>query len=61
MGNHKEHPKYNVISMRLTDKEKAFLSEMLRDTRKSVSTLMRDAMSQYSSFITGSSSRSNNF
>jgi predicted transcriptional regulator len=59
MGKYKENPKYNVISIRLNDKEKAFLNEMLRDTRKSVSTLMREAMNQYASFITGSSSRAN--
>jgi predicted transcriptional regulator len=56
MRKYKENPKYNVISIRLNDKEKAFLTEMLRDTRKSVSMLMREAMNQYTSYITGSSS-----
>ena len=47
MGKYKESPKYNVLSIRITDDEKAAIDEMIRDTRKSVSMLMREAMLQY--------------
>jgi hypothetical protein len=48
MGNYKEHPKYNVISIRITDGEKAFFEDMKRKTRKNISMLMREAMQHYS-------------
>jgi hypothetical protein len=57
MGKYKENPKYNVLSIRVTNEEKAFLSEMIRDTHKSVSIIMREAMRQYTSYINGPSSR----
>jgi predicted transcriptional regulator len=57
MGKYKENPKYNVLSIRVTNEEKAFLNEMIRDTQKSVSMLMREAMRQYTSFINGTPSR----
>jgi predicted transcriptional regulator len=57
MGKYKENPKYNVLSIRVTNEEKAFLNEMIRDTQKSVSMIMREAMRQYTSFINGTPSR----
>ncbi len=47
MGSMKESPRYNVVSLRLSDEEKAGLDAVTRLTRKSVSTIMRDALEQY--------------
>jgi predicted DNA-binding protein len=57
MGKCKENPKYNVLSIRLTDEEKVFMGEMMRTTNKNVSTIMREAMLHYTTFIDGTSSR----
>ena len=57
MGKYKESPKYNILSIRVTHEEKAFLDEMIRDTQKSVSIIMREAMRQYTSFFNGTPSR----
>jgi hypothetical protein len=48
MGKYKECPKYNVISMRISDEEKLALEEMTRLSSMSISTLMREAMLLYS-------------
>jgi len=45
---HKEHPRYNVVSLRVTDAEKAALEEVTRRTRKSLSKVMREAIMLYS-------------
>lgn len=47
MGKYKQNPKYNVISIRLTDDEKAAMDEVSRYTRKSMSVLIREAIQQY--------------
>lgn len=47
MGNFKEKPKYNVISMRVSDEEKLALEELMRRSRKSISRLLREAIQQY--------------
>lgn len=44
MGRMKESPRYNVISMRVSDEERKHLESLVRDTSKSVSELMREAM-----------------
>lgn len=44
MARMKENPRYNVISMRVSDKERIQLESLVRHTRKSVSELMREAM-----------------
>jgi predicted DNA-binding protein len=44
MGKIKEQPRYNVISMRISDEEKEALEQVRRMTRKSVSDIMREAM-----------------
>ena len=44
MGRMKERPRYNVISLRISDEEKKALEQVTRITRKSVSDLMREAM-----------------
>ena len=43
MGEMKEHPRYNVISLRFSDAEMELLKEMTRETHLSRSDLMRDA------------------
>ncbi len=44
----KEYPRYNVVSLRITDAEKAALDEIMRRTRKSLSMVMREAILLYS-------------
>ncbi|GAM09187.1 hypothetical protein OR1_01461 [Geobacter sp. OR-1] len=44
MGKMRENPRYNVISMRISDDERATLDEIMYSTNKSVSQLMREAM-----------------
>lgn len=44
MGRMREHPRYNVISMRVSDEERAILEEIMQTTNKSVSQIMREAM-----------------
>jgi uncharacterized protein (DUF1778 family) len=51
MGKYKEKTRNNVLSIRVTDDEKAVLDEMAQNTRKSTSTLMREAISFYSSIM----------
>jgi predicted transcriptional regulator len=46
-----------VLSIRLTDEEKVFMGEMMRTTQKSVSTIMREAMFHYTTFMDGTASR----
>jgi hypothetical protein len=57
MGKYKENPRYNVLSIRVTNEEMAVIDEMKRDTQKSVSILMREAMHQYTSIVDGASDR----
>lgn len=47
MGKYKEKPKYNVVSMRITDEEKATLTRMTLQSCKSISGLMREAIHLY--------------
>ena len=51
MGKCKEYPKYNVISMRVTDEEKLALEEMTRNSSKSISSMMREAIMLYSPLL----------
>lgn len=44
MGRMRENPRYNVVSMRISDEERAMLDEIMYTTNKSVSQLMREAM-----------------
>jgi len=55
MAKCKENTKYNVLSIRVTNQEKAAIDEMTRTTRKSISMLMREAMQQYTLFSDGTS------
>jgi predicted DNA-binding protein len=40
----RENPRYNVISMRVSDEEREQLENLVRRTHKSVSDIMREAM-----------------
>jgi predicted DNA-binding protein len=40
----RENPRYNVISMRVSDEEREQLENLVRRTQKSVSDIMREAM-----------------
>ena len=52
MSNSKDNPRYNVVSLRVTDQEKAALEEVTRRTRKSISVVMREAINLYSRDVT---------
>jgi predicted DNA-binding protein len=45
---YKKKPKYNVVSMRISDEEKQVLEELTRHSCKSISGVMREAMLLYS-------------
>jgi len=47
MGKYKEHAKYHVVSLRVSNEEKLVLEEMTRDSNKSISRLMREAIELY--------------
>ena len=47
MGKYKEHAKDHVVSMRVSNEEKLALEEMTRDSNKSISRLMREAIQLY--------------
>jgi len=44
MGRMRENPRYNVISLRISDEERVDLEQLMLRTHKSVSDLMREAM-----------------
>lgn len=45
MGAMKENPRYNVVSIRVSDDELEVLQEVSKATCKSISEIMREAMS----------------
>lgn len=45
---HKLNPRYNVLSLRVTDEEKETLGKMSRQSRKSLSKMMREVVLLYS-------------
>lgn len=47
MGRMRENPRYNVISMRISDEELENLENLAQRTQKSVSDIMREAMSVF--------------
>ncbi|MBE0504706.1 MAG: CopG family transcriptional regulator [Desulfuromonadales bacterium] len=57
MGKYKKNPRYNVLSIRVTDDEKAVLHEMAQHSRKSTSALMREAITFYASTMYVSANR----
>jgi len=52
MGRMRENPRYNVISMRISDEEREMLQTMMETTSKSVSEIMREAMELFKSHVT---------
>lgn len=48
MGRMRENPRYNVISMRISDEERERLQMIMEATHKSVSDIMREAMELFS-------------
>ena len=55
MGRYKEHPKYNVVSIRVSDEEKALLDELTRRDRTTITNLIREAIIHYTLYLdTGS-------
>jgi|BarGraIncu00222A_1022003.scaffolds.fasta_scaffold955148_1 predicted DNA-binding protein len=52
MPNSKVNPRYNVVSLRITDEEKAALDEVTQRTQKSLSTVVREAIQLYSRDVT---------
>lgn len=47
MGRMRENPRYNVISMRVSDEERDHLENLMKTTQKSVSDIMREAMGYF--------------
>jgi predicted transcriptional regulator len=54
MGRMRENPRYNVISMRISDAERETLEHIMDTTNKSVSDIMREAMELVKSRSCGS-------
>ena len=52
MGRYKDQPKYNVVSIRVSDEELAFFEEMTRRDRTTISKLMREAIRSYIPHLT---------
>ena len=52
MGRMRENPRYNVISMRISDEERDELEQLMTKTHKSVSDIMREAMILFKSQLT---------
>ena len=48
MGRMRENPRYNVISMRVSDEERDHLDNLMKTTHKSISVIMREAMEYFS-------------
>ena len=56
MGRMRENPRYNVISMRISDEERETLEQIMDSTKKSVSDIMREAMQLVKSRACGAES-----
>jgi ribbon-helix-helix CopG family protein len=52
MARMKENPRYNVISLRLSDEEMDFLQEITRRDNKCISEIVRDALNQARKLLT---------
>ena len=52
MSNSKLNPRYNVVSLRITDEEKAALDEVTQLTHKSLSMVVREAIRLYARDVT---------
>ena len=47
MGKMRENPRYNVISMRISDEEREHLENIMEKTKLSISDIMREAMEYF--------------
>lgn len=47
MGRMRENPRYNVISMRISDEERDHLEALMDKTHLSISDIMREAMEYF--------------
>jgi len=47
MGRMRENPRYNVISMRISDEEREHLENIIGQTQRSISDIMREAMEYF--------------
>ena len=47
MGRMRENPRYNVISMRISDEEREHLENIMGQTHRSISDIMREAMEYF--------------
>ncbi len=47
MGRMRENPRYNVISMRISDEERESLESIMSQTHLSISDIMREAMGYF--------------
>ena len=47
MGRMRENPRYNVISMRISDEEREHLESIMGQTHRSISDIMREAMEYF--------------
>ena len=47
MGRMRENPRYNVISMRISDEEREHLENIMGETHLSISSIMREAMEYF--------------
>lgn len=52
MGRMRENPRYNVISMRISDEDREMIQHIASLTHKSVSDIMRDAMELLKTHVT---------
>ena len=50
MGKYKTDPRYNVLSIRISDEEKAVMDEIRQHTNKNISTLMREALLLFTNY-----------
>jgi len=53
MGKMRENPRYNVISMRISDQERDELQSLMETTHKSVSDIMREAVGMFKARVGG--------
>jgi hypothetical protein len=44
MGKMRENPRYNIVSMRISEEEREYLKKVMVRTNKSVSDIMREAL-----------------
>ena len=51
MIKYKEHPRVYVVSIRVSDEERSLLMEITKRNNTTISMVLRDAMSEYTSML----------